>query len=319
MKPFLLKPALKDYIWGGNSLRAFGKVSAADRIAESWELSCHPEGECRIASGDFAGRTLTDFLREFPQAAGENCRQFREFPMLVKLIDAHDELSVQVHPDDAYAMAHGGGLGKTELWYIIDAKPGAEILYGMKEPMSQADFQQSIEDNTLLDKLRHVPVRAGDVFFIPAGTLHAVGRGILLAEIQENSNTTYRVYDYGRGRELHIAQALDVTNLRPVETEPLSRPARIDGWKAQHLSDCAYFYASLWETETQAEETWRFGGDTASFLHILVLDGSGALYTADGDCLPLSKGTSLFIPAGSQSGEIIGNLRFITTEVYQEQ
>ncbi len=325
MKPFLLEAPCKDYLWGGNRLRGYGKHSDADKIAESWELSCHPDGESVIASGAFAGMTLTQFLAAHPEAAGENCRRFDRFPMLIKLIDAHDNLSVQVHPDDAYALSHEGEYGKTEMWYVIDAEPGAELIYGFSGKVTREEFRRDIEENTLLDLVRRVPVRAGDRFFIPAGTLHAIGKGILIAEVQENSNTTYRVYDYGRvgkdgkSRELHIDKALDVTNLRPAEAEPLSVPARIDGWRVQHLGDCTYFYVSLWEPEAAAPAVWNFGGDTASFLHVLVLDGSGTLQMADGESLPLSKGASLFIPAGTQPGVITGNLRFITAEVYQEQ
>lgn len=323
MKPFLLQAPCKDYLWGGNRLREFGKVSDADKIAESWELSCHPDGESVIASGEFAGMTLTQFLAAHPEAAGENCRQFERFPVLIKLIDAHDDLSVQVHPDDAYALSHEGEYGKTEMWYVIDAKEGAELIYGFRSELTKDDFRRAIEENTLLDKVNRVPVRAGDVFFIPSGTLHAIGRGLLIAEVQQNSNTTYRVYDYGRlgkdgkPRELHIEKALDVTNLCPVERQPLSGPARIDGWRVQHLGDCRYFYVSLWEPEAAAPAVWKFGGDTASFLHLLVLDGSGVLQMADGGSLRLEKGASLFIPAGSQPGEITGHLRFLATDICQ--
>ena len=323
MKPFLLKAPCKDYIWGGNRLREFGKTSDADRIAESWELSCHPDGESVIASGDFKGQTLTAFLKAHPEAAGENCRDFEKYPVLIKLIDAHDDLSVQVHPDDAYALSHEGEYGKTEMWYVLDAQPGAQLIYGFRSEITKEDFRRAIEENTLLDQVRRVPVRAGDVFFIPSGTLHAIGKGLLIAEVQQNSNTTYRVYDYGRlgkdgkPRELHIEKALDVTNLKPLEMQPLSSPDRINGWRVQHLGDCTYFYVSLWEPEAAAPAVWKFGGDTASFLHLLVLDGSGVLQMADGGSLRLEKGASLFIPAGSQPGEITGHLRFIATDICQ--
>ena len=316
MKPFLLKAPCKDYLWGGNRLREFGKVSDAERIAESWELSCHPDGESVIASGEFSGMTLPAFLQQFPAALGKNCDRFERFPVLIKLIDARENLSVQVHPDDAYALAHEGELGKTEIWYIIDADPGAEILYGVQEPMTPDELRRSIGENTILGKLRHVPVKPGEVYFIPAGTLHAIGRGCLIAEIQENSNTTYRVYDYDRGRELHIAKALDVARLTPAERQPLSAPARIDGWRVQHLDDCAYFYVSLWEPEDASPKTWRFGGDTESFVHILVLDGHGTVTMSDGEQLPLQKGSSLFIPAGAEPGSITGEMRFISSDIY---
>lgn len=317
MKPFLLQAPCKDYLWGGNRLRDYGKQSEAARIAESWELSCHPDGESVIASGEYAGMTLSAFLKKHPEALGENARRFDRFPVLVKLIDAQENLSVQVHPDDTYALAHEGELGKTELWYIIDAAPGAEILYGAEQPMTKDELRQSIKDGTVIDRLRHIPVHPGEAYFIPAGTLHAIGKGCLIAEVQENSNTTYRVYDYNRGRALHIDKALDVACLDPTETERLSRPSRIHGWRAQHLPDCAYFYVTIWEPEMAAPAVWKIGDDPGSFLHLLVLDGSGTLQMSDGDSLPLSKGASLFIPAESQPGEITGHLRFIASEVHQ--
>ncbi len=317
MKAFLLQAPCKDYLWGGSRLRDFGKQSAAERIAESWELSCHPDGESVIASGDHAGMTLSAFLTQHPEALGENCRRFDRFPVLVKLIDAQDNLSVQVHPDDAYALAHEGEFGKTELWYILDAEPGAEILYGVKKPLTKDELRQSIMDGSITDKLRHIPVHPGEAYFIPAGTLHAIGKGCLIAEVQQSSNTTYRVYDYGRGRALHIDKALDVARLTPTEAERLSRPSRINGWRAQHLPDCAYFYVTIWEPETAAPAVWEIGDDPDSFLHLLVLDGSGTLQMSDGDSLPLSKGTSLFIPANSQPGKITGHLRFLASEIYQ--
>ncbi len=316
MKPFLLKAPCKDYIWGGDRLREFGKGADMNRIAESWELSCHPDGESVIASGEYTGMTLPAFLQQFPEAPGKNCDRFERFPVLIKLIDARENLSVQVHPDDAYALAHEGELGKTEMWYVIDAAPGAELLCGVKEPMTREEFRRSIGENTILDKLRHIPVKAGDTVFIPAGTLHAIGKGCLIAEVQENSNTTYRVYDYNRGRELHIAKALDVATLTPAEMQPLSTPSRINGWRVQHLNDCAYFYVSLWEPEDASPKSWKFGGDTESFVHILVLDGHGTVSMADGEQLPLQKGASLFIPAGSEPGVITGEMRFISSGIY---
>ena len=222
MEPFLLRPVTKDYIWGGTRLREeFGKESDSERIAESWELSCHPDGECVIASGEFSGMKLSEFVRMHPEAVGNGFRSEDRFPVLVKLIDAKADLSIQVHPDDEYATAHEGDSGKTEMWYIIDADEGAEIVYGFREKLTSEQFRQAIDDNSLMEKVKRVPVKAGDVFFIKPGTLHAIGKGIVLAEIQQSSNVTYRVYDYGRlgtdgkPRELHISKAVEVTDTTP--------------------------------------------------------------------------------------------------------
>ena len=181
MKPFRLIAPCKDHLWGGDRLRAYGKHSDRDIIAESWELSCHPDGESIIADGEYAGMTLSAFLSEHPEAMGKNCDRFDRFPVLVKLIDARENLSVQVHPDDAYALANEGEYGKTELWYIAEASPGAELIYGFRESITKEEFRRAIEENTLLSEVNRVPVKAGDVFFIEAGTLHAIGKGLLIA------------------------------------------------------------------------------------------------------------------------------------------
>ncbi|MDE5564183.1 MAG: class I mannose-6-phosphate isomerase [Oscillospiraceae bacterium] len=320
MKPFLLKGVCKDYIWGGNRLRDYGKTSDADRIAESWELSCHPDGESVLPNGS----TLTQYLKEHPEALGVHCADFDRFPVLVKLIDAADNLSVQVHPDDAYAMQYEGAPGKTELWYVIDAQPDAELIYGFREAITKDEFRRAIETHTLLDKVKRVPVKAGDVFYIPAGTLHAIGKGILIAEIQENSNTTYRVYDYGRvdedgkPRALHIEKALDVTSLCPTEnTVPSPSTAFPEGCTIQTLGACRYFEVMKITVQKQA----RLGADT-SFNHILVLDGTAVL--RDGaETLSIRRGDSIFVPAGTEhysienTGESACTLIF--TEVYPVQ
>ena len=214
----------KDYIWGGNRLREeYGKKLDSDKIAESWELSCHKDGQSVIDGGEFDGKTLSEFIEKKGRIAvlGTNCERFEYFPILIKLIDAKDNLSVQVHPSNEYALKVEGEYGKTEMWYIVDCNEGAELLYGFKHEISRDEFAERIKNNTLLEVANNVPVHKGDVFFIESGTLHAIGKGILIAEIQQNSNTTYRVYDYGRvgkdgkPRELHIEKALDVTERKP--------------------------------------------------------------------------------------------------------
>lgn len=312
MKPFRLTAPCKDYLWGGNTLREYGKQSDKACIAESWELSCHPDGESIIADGAYAGRTLTEFLHENPDALGTNCSRFDRFPVLIKLIDAKDNLSVQVHPDDAYALAHEGEYGKTEMWYIVDAQPDAELIYGFKENITKEEFRRAIEENTLLDKVNRVPVKKGDVFFIEAGTLHAIGKGILIAEIQQNSNTTYRVYDYGRvgadgkPRELHIEKALAVTSLTP----PKPQECYPKKGTMQLLAHCDYFCTSC----TEIENLCQIGSDETSFVHLLILEGEAVL-TAENCEIPLQKGTSVFVPAGTGAFRINGKCKFINTTI----
>lgn len=317
MKPLELIPPIKDYIWGGTKLREqFGKVSSLDRLAESWELSCHKDGQSIIANGEYKGRTLSDYLADNKNALGKNCEKFEYFPVLIKLIDARDNLSVQVHPDNDYAQRVEGEYGKTEMWYIVDCDENASLIYGFKENISKEDFRRAIEENTLLDKVNTVPVKKGDVFFIKSGTLHAIGKGILIAEIQQNSNTTYRVYDYGRvgndgkPRELHIEKALDVTDLNPAKPYQLRKPLELDGRTVQLLADCDYFTVSRQDVKTNT----KIIVNENSFCHILVIGGEASLSAEDGEIL-LKKGSSIFIPADSGEYIINGKCSMIITEI----
>ena len=206
-----LQPVFKDYIWGGTRLRdEYGFESPLEKLAEGWMLSCHKDGENTVLNGEYKGKTLSELIKDNPEFLGENGKKFEYFPILIKLIDAKNDLSVQVHPDNEYALRVEKEYGKTECWYILDCDEGAELIYGFNKKISSEEFKKKIADNTFLDTVNKVKVKKGDLFFIEAGTLHAIGKGILLAEIQQNSNTTYRVYDYGRlgadgkPRELHI-------------------------------------------------------------------------------------------------------------------
>lgn len=322
MYPLKLKAPIKDYIWGGTRLRdEFGKESELSRLAESWELSVHKDGVSIIENGDLAGMPLDEFLAAHPEASGTNCKRFEYFPVLIKLIDACDDLSVQVHPDNEYAQRVEGEYGKTEMWYIVDCDEGAELIYGFRENISKEEFRRAVEDNTLLEKVKRVPVKKGDVFFIKSGTLHAIGKGIVIAEIQQNSNTTYRVYDYGRvgddgkPRELHIEKALDVTELKPAPKRELNQTVTLSGRFAGSsvtlLADCEYFTVTKYEL---SETALVCTADESSFKHLLIVEGSGTLFH-DGNEYPLAKGTSWLLPAGL--GEVIvkGKCSIINTEI----
>ena len=191
-KIYRLPPACKDNIWGGNKLRKYGKESEKDRIAESWELSFTDGGEARIADG----RVMTD---AFPRSAwGTSAEKFHAFPVLTKFIDAKDKLSVQVHPSDDYALANEGQFGKTEMWYVVEADEGAGLYMGLERECDSEEFARAVADGSVEKLLSFKQVKRGDVYFIPSGTIHAIGAGCLICEIQQNSNLTYRVYDYGR-------------------------------------------------------------------------------------------------------------------------
>jgi mannose-6-phosphate isomerase len=218
--PLKFKPVYKNYIWGGRALEKFKDELPEGIIAECWEVSCHPGGPNIVANGNYAGRTLPDLFKQFGRAIAGNAlsqRDAERFPLLVKLIDAKDKLSVQVHPDDLYAGVHENGeYGKSEGWYIIEASPGAELIYGLVPGTSRDSFRKALRSGTAGKYLQKVSVKAGDAINIPSGIIHAIGGGILLAEVQQNSNATYRVYDYdrigadGKKRQLHIKKALDV-------------------------------------------------------------------------------------------------------------
>lgn len=308
-----LKPSGKDYIWGGRKLAdIYGKEMTGDRLAETWELSCHPDGPSYIANGQDAGKTLSAYIAEKGKGVlGTNCARFADFPILIKFIDAKDNLSIQVHPDNTYALREEGQYGKTEMWYVVDAEEGAFLYYGFEEEISRAEFEKRISGDTLTEVLHKAPVHKGDIFFIEAGTIHAIGAGILIAEIQQNSNVTYRVYDFGRvgkdgkRRELHVERALDVTKRMPAVKDDTQYP---------HVADCDYFTVDKVVLDGQTFTELRGVVTEESFLSILVLDGEGALTNA-GESVAYKKGDSFFLPAGSGAYELTGRCDALVTHV----
>lgn len=318
--PMKLEAPLKDYLWGGTRLKdEYGKKTNLDKVAESWELACHKDGKSKIVNGEAAGLFLEDWLAgQDKSVLGTNAASFPYFPLLIKLIDAKGDLSVQVHPDNEYAMRVEGEYGKTEMWYIVDCEPGASLLYGFKEKISKKEFERRIADNTLLEVCNRVPVKKGDVFFIDSGTLHAIGKGILICEIQQNSNTTYRIYDYGRvgkdgkPRELHVKKAIDVTKLEP-PTKPTTALAKIDiipGLDMKLLAECEYFTA--YHATLKGEASLKAGSE--SFQTFTVLSGSLKLTSGD-TVLDFYKGESVFIPAGLGIYTLTGDATFILSKM----
>lgn len=306
MSVLKLKPACKDYIWGGNRLKElYHKEYGGNVLAETWELSCHPDGPSLIENGPYAGKTLRDYISaEGRQILGSNCQVFRDFPILIKLIDAKADLSIQVHPNNTYALAHEGQYGKTEMWYVLEAEPDAYLYYGFQHAISREEFCRRIGDNTLAEVLNAVPVHPGDLFYIPAGTIHAICKGIVMAEIQQSSNVTYRVYDYnrpgadGKPRPLHVEKAAQVTELTP---------PRRDWNFGGHLARSMYFTVDVAEGDPVS-------CDEESFTSLLVLEGEGAV-RCGGEEIKCRKGDSLFIPAGSGTAELHGPLRTLCTRV----
>ena len=309
-----LNPIFKEIVWGGNRLKDdYGFESDLNNIAEAWMLCARNDGDNIIANGDNAGESFTQFIKSNKALLGTKGQSYEEFPLLIKFIDAKADLSVQVHPDDEYAKIHENSYGKTEAWYILDCDEGAELIYGFNKELTPDEFRKSIEDNTFLDYVNKVKVKKGDVFFISAGTLHAIGSGILLAEVQQNCNTTYRVYDYnrlvdGKPRELHVEKALDVTStVPPVRNgNPDSAPVLNGTATEQALCSCEFFKMDT--VEVKDNYTLNVGGE--SFVSILVLEGNGEL-TADGEAISCKAGDSIFVPANAGAITFTGDFKVL--------
>lgn len=326
-KPFLLKPAGKDYLWGGNRLNDdFSKEIDMSPLAETWECSTHPDGPSVVASGADCGRPLQEVLKEHPEYMGSHPLQAEaarsgELPILIKFIDAKQNLSVQVHPDDAYAMKHeNGSLGKTEMWYVMDAAKDSQLIYGFYRDMDREMLRKSLEAGTVEKHLQKISIQKDDVFFIEAGTVHAIGAGALIAEIQENSNLTYRLYDYnrvdktGQKRELHIDKALEVVNLKGT-TEP-RQPLRVlhyqRGIASEFLCRCKYFQVERLLINTERCRTMAdFQTDSNSFQVLLCMKGCGVIMEENGENLNFFKGDCIFIPAASVPLKIHGKAQFL--------
>lgn len=310
--PIKLTPVFKEIVWGGNRLKTdYGFKSDLNNIAEAWMLCAREDGDNIIANGKFEGKSFKEFIKEHKELLGTKGAKYEEFPLLIKFIDAKADLSVQVHPDDEYARVHENSYGKTEAWYILDCDEGAELIYGFNKELSSDEFRKSIEDNTFLDYVNKVKVKKGDVFFISAGTLHAIGSGILLAEVQQNCNTTYRVYDYnrlvnGKPRELHVEKAIDVTDTVPPTRngDPDSAPVVKGDATEQALCQCEFF-----KMDTVAVNgSYSFNVNSESFASILVLEGNATVGGID-----VVAGDSLFIEADFGDVLINGNAKVLVS------
>ena len=308
-EPFLLRPTGKDYLWGGNRLNDdFGKRIPIIPLAETWECSTHPDGQSTVAD---TGELLGDVLAKHPEYLGTHPRRLTggkpELPILIKLIDAKQKLSIQVHPDDDYARMIEHSLGKTEMWYVLAAKRDAELIYGFRRDMTREQVRKALREGKIERYLNHVTVHPDDVFFVEPGTVHAIGAGVLLAEIQESSNVTYRLYDYGRTdrqgkkRALHIDKAMQVADFAASSTP--RQPMRVlkyrNGCATELLCRCRYFQVErmLLNTEIRRELA-TFQTDRNSFHTLLCTEGCGVIF-GDKVTIPFFKGDCLFIPADS--------------------
>jgi mannose-6-phosphate isomerase len=309
-KPMRLAPHVTEAVWGGNRLAAEYGVDPAGRknCAEAWMLSGHPRGSSLVRGGAYDGMPLEALFHGRRELFGEACAGLERFPVLVKLIDAREDLSIQVHPGDNDFLLPGES-GKTECWYILDAEPGAKLYLGFQEAITREQFTHAIENKTLMGYVQTFEAQAEDFFYIPAGTLHAIGKGILLAEVQQSSDTTYRVYDYnrlenGRPRPLHVERARVVTELGPYE--PTRERFKLFG--TRKLVSCEHF--------TVEECAGRGEAGEDSFVHLLFLEADGGcVLECGGAVMPIKKGDSVLIPAGAGKYSVDGGCRALETRL----
>ncbi len=318
--PFMLRPAAKDYLWGGSKLNDdFNLNINISPFAEAWICSTHPDGPSKLGNG----RLLIELLEEHPEYLGEHPLQTMggkaELPILIKFIDAKKDLSVQVHPDDEYAYEHeNGSLGKSEMWYVLDAAPGAQLVYGFNHDVRAYQIRKGAETGKIEKYLNHVKIHKNDVFYIKSGTVHAIGAGALIAEIQESSNLTYRLYDYnrvdkdGNKRELHIDKALEVANLKSsvVPKQPMRVLKYKNGCASELLTRCKYFQVERLLLNTEGRILPEFRAEANSFHALIVIDGCGVIF-GDGFSINFFKGDCIFVPADSAIMRLHGKAQML--------
>lgn len=313
MEILKLKPATKDYLWGGNKLRSeYFKESKDEKIAETWELSAHEDGLSTIQSGVFKDQSFNQYLEKYGNSVIGKEYDKDRFPILIKFIDALKPLSIQVHPNDDYALKNEGDYGKTEMWYVLEAEKNAFIYYGVKEDISKEEFRKAIENNNIEEKLNKVYVKPGDCFLIESGTIHAIGAGIVICEIQQNSNITYRVYDYnrkdknGNTRELHIDKAVKVANLKVNPVYNFNNKNHINS-QLERLAKSKYFDVLKGNCNNGS---LKLQISDKSFQALNIISGEGQIVFQN-KTYHFKKGDTFFVPAQNDMYEIIGNCRFI--------
>lgn len=307
MYPLKFENIFKTVVWGGEKIAPFkGVETELHNIGESWELSGVKGNESVVANGPLAGKTISQLTSEYKgRLLGEKvyARTGEEFPLLIKFIDARDDLSIQVHPDDALAaVRHDGSKGKTEMWYVVQADENAHLMSGLKKEITPEEYAAKVENNTITDVLCDYDVKAGDVFFLPAGRIHSIGTGCFIAEIQQTSNITYRIYDFGRTgldgkpRELHTElskAAIDYTVHDDYKTNYESKVNQ-----ENEIVDCEYFTTSLYELNQPVTKEMS-GLD--SFMIVICVEGQGTILDSAGNELTLRQGETVLIPASTES------------------
>lgn len=321
-KPFLLKPVGKNYLWGGNRLNEeFNKNINMIPLAETWECSTHRDGSSIVNSGEHFNCQLSEVIKKNPQYLGTHPKSRGELPILIKFIDANQDLSIQVHPDDEYAFKNENeSLGKTEMWYVLDAMKDTFIIYGFNHDVDKDELKNCIEKGTIEKLVKKIRIKKDDVFYIESGIVHAIGKGALIVEIQENSNVTYRLFDYnrldfkGKKRQLNVDKALDVANLKALNNprQPLRLLNYKRGFAKELLCRCEYFQVERLLINTKlGENEINFRTNSLTFQILLCLEGSGSIIDEDGNIIRFSKGECVFIPANSENLRLHGKSQIL--------
>lgn len=291
-------------IWGGRDFEEFRDNLPEGDIGETWDIACHPNGIGIVENGDYAGERFDNLIKILGNSLVGEKITLEKLPLLIKLINSKEKLSVQVHPGDEYAAKHEGDYGKTEAWYVMDAKPGACLIVGTKE-CSKEEFEEGIKRGKVEDYLNKIEVKKGDAFLINSGLVHAICEGVIIAEIQQNSDVTYRVYDYGRPREMHISKALDVIDFSlTCENLSLNKEENHNGYKTSLLCENQYFGIE----KISVKNSFKDKSNSDRFHMITCVDGDGEIVGNGFNKEKIKKGDSYLIPASLGDYEIKGEL-----------
>ena len=311
MYPIKFENLYYEKIWGGRDFESFRNNLPEGEIGESWDVACHQNGVGIVSNGELKGKSFKDIIEDLGEKlVGKKCTG-EMFPLLVKLINSKDKLSVQVHPDDEYARVHENEFGKTEAWYVVDAKPGASLIVGTKN-CDKEIFRKAIEDGTTEDYLNKIEVKKGDCFLINSGLVHAICEGVIIAEIQQNSDVTYRIYDYGRPREIHVEKSLDVIRFELEAVNVSNNPLeKFEGYNKGTLCKCDYFTIEKYEIDGEVSEK----SNEDKFFIFTCVDGDGIIESNNGFIEKVNKGDSILIPATLGEYKVKGNLTLLKSFV----
>ncbi|MGL4848319.1 MAG: mannose-6-phosphate isomerase, class I [Clostridium sp.] len=309
MYPIIFENLYYERIWGGRDFEKFRENVTEGVIGESWDIACHKNGTGVVKNGELKGLNFKEIIQKYGHKLVGDKISTEEFPLLIKLINSNDKLSVQVHPDDEYAKEAENDLGKTEAWYVVDAKEGASLIVGTKD-CTKDEFRKAIEEGDLDKYLNKVPVKKGDMYYVQSGLVHAICEGVTIAEIQQSSDTTYRVYDYNRGREIHVEKALDVIDFSLKSENLEGQKIQMDGWDKTILCQSEFFNIEKYEIKNEVIEN----SDKDKFFLFTCVEGNGE-FIGNGEELKVKMGDSILIPAYLGEYKIKGNMTLLKSYV----